>query len=45
MISVDVSVKNVMYVKRLILNPATCSCETGKSSNYYEWFSDYMWWN
>ena len=36
MISVDVSVKNVMYVKRLILNPATCSCETGKSSNYYE---------
>ena len=36
MISVDVSVKNVMYVKRLILNPATCSCETGKFSNYYE---------
>ena len=36
MISVDVCVKNVMYVKRLILNPATCSCETGKSSNYHE---------
>ena len=30
-INVDVSIKNVMYAKKIyILNPATCSCENGK---------------
>ena len=29
MINVDVSVKNVMYVKK-IWNPAKCSCKNGK---------------
>ena len=29
-INVDVSVKNIIYVKRLCLDPATCNCENGK---------------
>ena len=31
-INVDVSVKNVIYVKKYFLNPFTCSCESGKYS-------------
>ena len=27
MINVDVSVKNVMYMKKYVWNPATCSCK------------------
>ena len=31
MINVDVSVKNVMYVKKkYVRNPATCNCKNGK---------------
>ena len=30
MINVNVSVKNIMYVKKTVWNPATCSCENGK---------------
>ena len=30
MINVDVSVKNVMYVKKIAWNPATCNCENGE---------------
>ena len=30
MTNVDVSVKNVMYVKKIVWNPATCSCENGQ---------------
>ena len=30
-INVDVSVKNIIYVKKdYISNPATCSCQNGK---------------
>ena len=29
-INVDVSVKNIIYVKKIVLNPATCNCENGK---------------
>ena len=30
MINVDVSVKNVIYVKNIVWNPVTCNCENGK---------------
>ena len=29
-ISIDVSVKNIMYVKKIIWIPATCNCGNGK---------------
>ena len=30
MINVDVSVKKLMYVKKIVWNPVTCNCENGK---------------
>ena len=30
MINVDVRVKKIMYVKKIVQNPATCICENGK---------------
>ena len=30
MINVNASVKNIIYVRDYIWNPATCSCENGK---------------
>ena len=30
MINVDVRVKNIIYVKKNIWNPSTCSCDNGK---------------
>ena len=29
-INVDMSVKNVIYVKKIVWNPSTCNCENGK---------------
>ena len=29
-INVNISVKNVIYVKKILLDPATCSCENEK---------------
>ena len=29
-INVDVSVKNIIYVKKIVWNPATCNCKNGK---------------
>ena len=29
-INVDASVRNIIYVKKTIWNPATCSCKNGK---------------
>ena len=29
-INVKVSVKNIIYVKKIVWNPATCTCENGK---------------
>ena len=29
-INVNVSVKNVMYVEKIVWNPSTCNCENGK---------------
>ena len=28
-ININVSVKNFMYVKKIVWNPATCNCENG----------------
>ena len=30
MINVDVSAKSVMYVKKIVWNPATCNCKNGQ---------------
>ena len=30
MINVDESLKNIMYVKKYVWNPATCNCQNGK---------------
>ena len=51
-INVDVSVKkysvkNIIYVKNNVWNPATCNCENGEylASIMNEWLSDYLWRN
>ena len=37
MIDVNVSVKNVMYVKKIVSNPATCNCENGNCLLMLHW--------
>ena len=32
-IKVDVSVKNIMHVKKNVLNPSKCSCKNGNKYN------------
>ena len=43
-INVDVSVKNIIYVKRIIFGILVHVFVKWKVfSKYYEWFSDYVW--
>ena len=39
--NVDTCVKNVIYMKKIVWNPYTCSWKI--FSKDYEWFSNYMW--
>ena len=42
-ININVNVKNVMYVKKMVCDPATCNCENGKYlASIMGNFSDYV---
>ena len=42
-ININVNVKNVMHVKKMVCDPATCNCENGKYlASIMGNFSDYV---